>query len=148
MEVATCCGDLLYEAHASPTILVEAVAKAREACIVFKHSKHLKQAGFNSSKPRATVDQGSDHNHPLGVEDTPRQPMQVHALLLMLLVDPPIPEQVLHPITPHQALQFNDQMQPTPAQSVTFTDNYPFDVRHITLMSIKDSIYDSISQMV
>jgi hypothetical protein len=74
--------------------------------------------------------------------------MHVHALLLVLPVDPPIPEQVLHPITPHQALQFNDQPQPTLAQLVTHTDNCPFDMRCIVPMLIEDSIYDSISQMV
>jgi hypothetical protein len=91
---------------------------------------------------------GYDHNHPLGVEDAPRQLMHVHALLPVLPVDPPIPEWVLHPISPHQALQFNDQPQPTPAQSVTHTNNHLFDVRHIALTSIEDSIYDGISQMV
>jgi hypothetical protein len=92
---------LLYKACASSTAIKEAVARAREACIVFEHDKHLKQAGFNSSKPHRTAELGHDHNHPLGLEDTPRQLMHVHALLLVLLVDSSIPEQVLHPITPH-----------------------------------------------
>jgi hypothetical protein len=35
-----------------------------------------------------------------------------------------------------------------PAQSVTHTNNHPFDVRHIAPTSIEDSIYNSISQMV
>jgi hypothetical protein len=74
--------------------------------------------------------------------------MHVHALLLVLLVDSSIPEQVLHPITPHWALWFDDQLQLTPAQSVTHTNNCLFNVRHIALTSIKDSIYDSISQIV
>jgi hypothetical protein len=115
---------------------------------VSKCNKHLKQAGFNPSEPRITAEPGDDHNHPLGVEDAPRQLIHVCALLLALPVDPPIPKQVLHPKTPHQALQFNDQLQPTLAQSVTHADNHPFDVRHIALTSIEDSIYNGILQMV
>jgi hypothetical protein len=71
--------------------------------------------------------------------------MHLHALLPALLVNPPIPEQVLNPIMPHRALQFNEQMQLMPAQLVTYADNCLFDIRHIALTSIEDSIYDSIS---
>jgi hypothetical protein len=92
---------LLYEAHASLTAIEDTVAKAREACIAFKCNQCLEQAGFNTHEPCITAEQELDHNHPLGVEDAPRQPMHVNALLLVLLVNPPIPEQVLHPITPH-----------------------------------------------
>jgi hypothetical protein len=136
---------LLYEACASLIAIEEAITIAREACIAFEHDKCLEQAGFNPCKPCRMAEPGDDHNHPLGAEDVPRQPMHIRALLLALLVDPPIPEQVLHPITSHQALQFNDQLQPTPAQLVTHADNCPFNVRHIALTSIKDSVYDSIS---
>jgi hypothetical protein len=139
---------LLYEAHASLAAIEEAVAIAREARTVFKCNKHLEQAGFNPSEPHTMIKQGEDHNHLLGEEDAPRQSVHVHALLLALPVNPSIPEQVLHPITPHRALQFDDQLQPTPAQSVTHADNCPFDVRHIAPMLIEDSIYDGISQMV
>jgi hypothetical protein len=92
---------LLYEAHASLAAIEEAIAITREAHITFEHNKHLEQAGFNPSEPCITVEQGEDHNHPLGVKDAPRQSMHVCALLLALLVDPPIPEQVLHLIIPH-----------------------------------------------
>jgi hypothetical protein len=139
---------LLYEACASSTAIKEAIAIVREARIAFKHDKHLEQARFNPSEPCRTAEPGYDHNHPLGAEDAPRQLMHVHALLLALPVDPPIPEQVLHPITPHRALQFNDQPQMTLARLVTHADNCPFDVRHIALTSIEDSVYDGISQMV
>jgi hypothetical protein len=83
------------------TAIKEAVTIARDAHIAFKHDKYLEQAGFNPSKPHRTAEPGDDHNHPLGAEDTPRQLMHAHALLLVLPVDSPIPEQVLHPITPH-----------------------------------------------
>jgi hypothetical protein len=66
----------------------------------------------------------------------------------VLLVDPPIPEQVLHPKTPHRALWFDDQLQLTPARSVTYADNCLFDIRYIAPTSIEDSVYDGISQMV
>jgi hypothetical protein len=92
---------LLYEACTSLAAIEEAVAIVREARIVFECNKHLKQAGFNPSEPRTTIEQGEDHNHPLGEEDTPRQLVHVRALLLALPVNPSIPEQVLHPITPH-----------------------------------------------
>jgi hypothetical protein len=92
---------LLYEAHASSAAIEEAVTIMREARIAFEHDKYLKQAGFNPNEPHIMIKQGEDHNHPLGVEDTPRQLMHVCALLLALPVDPSIPEQVLHPITPH-----------------------------------------------
>jgi hypothetical protein len=99
---------LLYEAHASSAAIEEAVAIAREARITFECDKHLEQAGFNPSEPRITIEQGEDHNHPLGEADAPRQPVHVCALLPALPVNPSIPEQVLHPTTPHRALQFND----------------------------------------
>jgi hypothetical protein len=92
---------LLYEACASSAAIEEAVAITREAHIAFEHNKHLEQAGFNPSEPRTTIEQGEDHNHLLGEEDAPRQLVHVHALLPALLVNPSIPEQVLHPITPH-----------------------------------------------
>jgi hypothetical protein len=92
---------LLYEAHTSSAAIEEAVAIAREARIMFKRDKHLEQAGFNPSEPHTTIEQGEDHNHLLGEADTPRQSVHVHALLLALPVNPSIPEQVLHPITPH-----------------------------------------------
>jgi predicted sugar kinase len=126
----------------------EAVAITREACIAFECNKHLEQAGFNLSKPRTTIEQGEDHNHPLGEEDAPRQSVHVHALLLALPVNPSIPEQVLHPITPHRALWFDDQLQLTPARSVTHANNRPLDIRHIAPMLIEDIVYDSILQMV
>jgi hypothetical protein len=56
----------LYEAHASSAAIEEAVAIVSEAHIMFKHNKHLKQAGFNPSRPHTTIEQGEDHNHPLG----------------------------------------------------------------------------------
>jgi hypothetical protein len=74
--------------------------------------------------------------------------MHVNALLPVLPVNPPIPEQVLHPVTPHQALWFNEQTQPTPARSMTYANNHPLDTRHIAPTLTKDSIYDGISQMV
>jgi hypothetical protein len=107
---------LLYEARASSAAIQEAVATAREARIAFECDKHLEQAGFNPSDPCTTVEQGEDHNHPLGEEDAPRQSVHICALLLALLVNPSIPEQVLHPITPHRALWFDDQLQPTLAR--------------------------------
>jgi hypothetical protein len=92
---------LWYEAHTSPTAIKEAVAKVREAHIALKHDKCLKQAGFNTREPCITAEQGLDHNHSLGVEEAPGQPMDVHALLPALPINPPIPEQILNPITPH-----------------------------------------------
>jgi hypothetical protein len=92
---------LLYEAHASSAAIEEAVAIMREAHIAFERDKRLEQAGFNPSEPCAMIEQGEDHNHPLGAEDTPRQSVHVCALLLALPVNPSIPEQVLHPVTPH-----------------------------------------------
>jgi hypothetical protein len=112
-EAAIQQGGLLYEARASSAAIEEAVAIMREACIVFKHDKHLEQAGFNPSEPRITIEQGEDHNHPLGEADAPRQSVHVHALLPALPVNPSIPEQVLHPVTPHRALRFDDQLQLT-----------------------------------
>jgi hypothetical protein len=135
-------------AHTSSTAIEEAIAIVREAHLAFECEECLEQAGFNPSKPRRMAEPGYDHNYPLGAENAPRQPVHVYALLLALPVDPPIPEQVLHLITSHRALQFDDQPQPTPAQSVTHANNCPFDVRHIVPMSIKDSIHDSISQIV
>jgi hypothetical protein len=104
---------LLYKAHASSAAIEEAVAIVREARIAFECDKHLEQAGFNPSEPHTTIEQGEDHNHPLGEEDAPIQSVHVHALLLALLVNLSIPEQVLHSITPHRALWFDDQLQPT-----------------------------------
>jgi hypothetical protein len=95
---------LLYEAHTSSAAIEEAVAIAREAHIAFEHDKCFKQAGFNPSEPRTTIEQGENYNHPLGAEDTPRQLVHISVLLPALLVNPSIPEQVLHPITPHRAL--------------------------------------------
>jgi hypothetical protein len=89
----------LYEARASSAAIEEAVAITREARIAFECDKHLEQAGFNPSEPRTMIEQGEDHNHLLGEEDTPRQSVHVRALLLALLVNPSIPEQILHPIT-------------------------------------------------
>jgi hypothetical protein len=106
---------LLYEACASSAAIKEAIAIVREVHITFEHDKHLKQAGLNPSEPCTMIKQGEDHNYPLGAEDAPRQLMHVRALLPALPVDPSIPGQVLHPITPHQALQFDDQLQLTPA---------------------------------
>jgi hypothetical protein len=105
---------LLYEAHASPTAIEETAVEEREAHIALEHNQHLEQAGFNTYEPCIMAEQGVDHNHPLGAEDTPRPSMHVNVLLLVLLVNSPIPEQVLHSITPYQALQFEEQMQPTP----------------------------------
>jgi hypothetical protein len=60
---------LLYKAHASSAAIKEAIIIGREACIAFECDKHLEQAGFNPSEPCTTVEQGEDHNHPLGAED-------------------------------------------------------------------------------
>jgi hypothetical protein len=106
---------LLYEACTSSAAIEEAVAIAREACIAFERDKPLEQAGFNPSEPCITIEQGEDHNHPLGEEDAPSQLVHVCALLPALPVNSSIPEQVLYPITPHRALWFDNQLQPTPA---------------------------------
>jgi hypothetical protein len=91
--------DFLYKANADPTALSEAVVHAREACIRLEHSMHFKQAGFSGvHPPHEWANQGSDHNHPLGVNNAPRQPVYTHALLPALSVDPIMPEQAF----PHQ----------------------------------------------
>jgi hypothetical protein len=137
----------LYEMNADQASLDHATINAREARMAFGRQQRLDQAGFEVSQPRVMADQGSDHNHPPEAT-APGEPMHRNALLPALPVETPIPDQVLHPVTPRRALRFDDQAQPTPARSVTYADNRSLNVRHIALMSDKDNVYDSIAQIV
>jgi hypothetical protein len=137
---------LLYEANVDPTAILEAVAQAREACMKLKCKKCLDWVGFNRVQPpHEWPDQGSDHNHQLETMNAPRQTVHNHALLPALLVDLTIPEQALPPSTLYQVLQFDDITHPTLARLMTYADNHPTDVRHITPTLDKDNVYNSIS---
>ena len=105
----------LYDSHASPTAIATARVRERDMRIAYEHRRRLEQAGLEANDPCTMADPGSDHNHPLEVEDAPSRPVRGHTLLPALPVETPIPDQVLPPVTPHRALQFDDQTQPTPA---------------------------------
>ena len=104
----------LYEINADRASLNYTAMRAREARMAFGQQHHLEQAGLEASQPHIMADQVSDHNHPLGATAS-GDSMHRQALLPALPVETPIPDQVLSHGTPRRALQFDDQMQPTPA---------------------------------
>jgi hypothetical protein len=72
--------------------------------------------------------------------------MHGSALLLALPVNPAMPRQALPLNIPHRALHFDGNA--TPAQSVTYADNCPANVRHIAPTLDEDNVYDGIAQTV